>query len=348
MTFILALTAVMFLIFLVSYLKDPRKLINGLLFNIFLIFLMLSIVYLAFLTENKILMVLVGIFFIFIIFILLFGIYVLIIALLINSKIVLKHESKSPANLLTLFLALALIAHLIFSFTKPQLYFSEYLRPLLGAFTFIEIYFIFDIFNFLSISLLYKFRINKLNQDFIIVLGSGLIGDRVPPLLASRINRAIEFYRKQSRVNNPPKIIFSGGQGPDEKISEALAMQKYAIATGIPVEDTILEDKSKNTLQNMRFSKNIMDKLVENKKYNCVFVTNNFHVFRASLYARKVGLKAQGIGSKTALYYLPNAMIREYIAIVVMNKKRNLIVVSLILITCIAIYLLDFFITKIL
>lgn len=346
MTFILALTALIFLVFLISYLKDPRKLINGLLFNIFLSFLMLSIVYLAFLTENKFLMVLVGIFFIFIIFILLFGIYVLIIALLINAKIVLKHESKSKANLLTLFLALALIAHLIFSFTIPELYLTKPLKPLFGALTFIEIYFVFDIFNFLSISLLYKFRRNKLNQDFIIVLGSGLIGDRVPPLLASRINKAIEFYRNQSRVNNPPKIIFSGGQGSDEKISEALAMQKYAIDAGIPIEDTILENKSRNTLQNMKFSNNIMDKLMGNVKYNCVFVTNNFHVFRASLYARKVGLKAQGIGSKTALYYLPNAMIREYIAIVVMNKKRNLIIISLILIACLLIYLLNFFVTK--
>lgn len=346
MTFILILTAIAFLIFLVSYFIDPRKLINGLLFNIFLALLMLSIVYLAFSTENKFLMILVGIYFIFIIFIMLFGVYVLIIALLINSKIVLKRESKSPANLLTLFLALALIAHLIFSFTRPELYLSEPLKPLFGALTFIEIYFIFDIFNFLSISLLYKFRRNKLNQDFIIVLGSGLIGDRVPPLLASRINKAIEFYRKQSRINNPPKIIFSGGQGSDEKISEALAMQKYAIDAGIPIEDTILEDKSKNTLQNMKFSKNIMDKLMGSTKYNCVFVTNNFHVFRASLYAKKVGLRAQGIGSKTALYYLPNAMIREYIAIVVMNKKRNLIIISLILIACLLIYLLDFFVTK--
>lgn len=346
MTFILALTALIFLVFLLSYFKDPRKLVNGLLFNIFLIFLMISIIYLAFLTENKLLMILVGIFFIFIVLILLFGIYALIIALLINAKIVLKHESKSKANLLTLFLAIALIAHLILSFVEPQLYFSEYLRPLFSTFTFIEIYFIFDIFNFLSISFLYKFKKNKLNQDFIIVLGSGLIGDRVPPLLASRINKAIEFYKRQSRVNNPPKIIFSGGQGPDEKISEALAMQRYALDCGIPIEATLLEDKSKNTLQNMSFSKNIINKIIGNNKYNCVFVTNNFHVFRASLYAKKVGLKSQGIGSKTALYYLPNAMIREYIAIVVMNKKRNLIVITLILILCLIVYLLGFFVTK--
>lgn len=113
-----------------------------------------------------------------------------------------------------------------------------------------------------------------------------------------------------------------------------------------PIEDTILENKSRNTFQNMKFSKNIMDKLMGNVKYNCVFVTNNFHVFKASLYARKVDLKAQGIGSKIALYYLPNAMIRKYIAIVVMNKKRNLIIISLILIACLLIYLLNFFVTK--
>ncbi len=52
---------------------------------------------------------------------------------------------------------------------------------------------------------------------------------KVPPLLASRIHKAIDFYWKQAAVNTPPTIIFSGGQGPDEGLPEAEAMQKYAV-----------------------------------------------------------------------------------------------------------------------
>lgn len=174
--------------------------------------------------------------------------------------------------------------------------------------------------------------------------GSGLIRDKVPPLLASRIHKAIDFYWKQANVAHPPTIIFSGGQGPDENLSEAEAMQTYAIEKGIPPEHTLKKDRSVNTYQNMLFSKQMMDSL-KNGKYNSIFTTNNFHLLRASLFAKKSGLTSQGIGSKTALYYWPNAMIREYIAILVMNRKRHSIVVGTILVFSILLTVFSFIYT---
>jgi uncharacterized SAM-binding protein YcdF (DUF218 family) len=50
--------------------------------------------------------------------------------------------------------------------------------------------------------------------------------------------------------------------------------------------------------------------------YSCLLVTSNYHVLRAVILARSLGLNAQGIGSPTALYYLPAAFIREYIAVI--------------------------------
>ncbi|BFH64781.1 hypothetical protein PAJ34TS1_53730 [Paenibacillus azoreducens] len=121
-------------------------------------------------------------------------------------------------------------------------------------------------------------------------------------------------------------------------------MQKYAIEKGIPPEHTLKEDRSVNTYQNMLFSKQIMDSL-KNGKYNSIFTTNNFHLFRAGLYAKQTGLKSQGIGSKTAFYYWPNAMIREYIAILVMNRKRHIIVVGTILAFSIIITIISFLVS---
>ena len=54
-------------------------------------------------------------------------------------------------------------------------------------------------------------------------------------------------------------------------------------------------------------------------------------MFRAGVYAKIVGLNSQGIGSKTAFYYWPNAMIREYIAIFVMNRVHHSIVIAIIM-----------------
>lgn len=79
-----------------------------------------------------------------------------------------------------------------------------------------------------------------------------------------------------------------------------------------------MEDQSTTTLENMMFSKKIMDQMMS--QYRVIFVTNDYHVFRTGTYAKQVGLKADGVGCKTAFYYWPNAFIREYIAIILKYK----------------------------
>lgn len=264
-----------------------------------------------------------------ILFMLTFGLFALMIGMFLNAKILMRKEGRRFSNCLTLLLGIGLLIFILFSIIDPTRFLSPNLQPMFTGVSFIILYFFIHLSNFLTAYFLYQFNRPKYNQDFIIVLGSGLINDKVPPLLASRINKAIDFYRKQAAISSPPTIIFSGGQGPDENLPEAEAMQMYAVEKGIPIEHTIQENRSVNTYQNMLFSKQIMDSLKD--KYRSIFTTNNFHLFRAGLYARQAGLKSQGIGSKTAFYYWPNAMIREYIAIVVMGRQRHTKVVGAIL-----------------
>ncbi|WP_406715568.1 hypothetical protein QEU96_05925 [Trueperella pyogenes] len=60
------------------------------------------------------------------------------------------------------------------------------------------------------------------------------------------------------------------------------------------------------------------DSGLENPRF--LFVTNNYHVLRTSFYARKLGLLGEGLGAKTARYYIPTAFMREYVAILVKLK----------------------------
>lgn len=318
-----------FVLFLVVYLRDPRRTINGLLFNVFVCITGVSLIATAFLSGNAFLMVLAIIPMLLFIFMIAFGGYALAIVLLLNAKTLIQKEGRKFSNYLTLILGISIIAFLVISLVQPIRFLPEEFQILYSGIMLILFYFFLHLFSFLSAYFLYQFNRPRLNQDFIIVLGSGLIGDKVPPLLANRINKAIEFYHKQQAVTTPPTIIFSGGKGSDEQVSEAEAMQAYALDKGIPVQHTIQENRSVNTYENMMFSKNIMDSLKES--YNSIFITNNFHLFRAGMYARAAGLASEGIGAKTALYYWPNAMIREYIAVVVMNKKRHGAVVGVIL-----------------
>ncbi|WP_141543151.1 YdcF family protein [Bacillus cereus] len=315
---------ILFIIFLYSYLKDPRKIINGFLFNAFFCSSLLFCAIVSFESGNDILHFIVILPMLALILIIPFSIVALMFGLFLNAKILMQKEGKRFANSLSLIAALGILFFILFSFLSPASLFSLHLQPIFGGISIIILYFFIHLSNFLTAYFLYQFNRPKRNQDFIIVLGSGLINDKVPPLLASRIDKAIDFYWKQTAFTTPPIIIFSGGQGPDENLPEAEAMQKYAVRKGIPIEHTIQENRSVNTYQNMLFSKEIMDSLKPNGRYNSIFTTNNFHLFRAGIYARQAGLNSQGIGSKTAFYYWPNAMIREYVAIVVMGRKRHM------------------------
>ncbi|KRM24497.1 hypothetical protein FC90_GL000202 [Latilactobacillus graminis DSM 20719] len=249
--------------------------------------------------------------------------------LLWNAYVVWQKESHTLANMLTLFIGLAIIDSFFIPTITRLLHIPTDVNRFLG--TIISVFLLYlPIFFYLYLSSLFIYQFNRprYRQDYIIVLGSGLIdGERVSPLLASRIDRAIHFYRKQVSKHRPaPKLVFSGGQGPDEKLSEAVAMQQYAIIHGIPAAQTLTEEKSLNTLQNMQFSKALIMADSNKTAPKIIFATNNYHTFRAGLFAKQAGLKADGIGAKTSHYFLPNAIIREFIAILKMKHHQFILV----------------------
>ena len=77
--------------------------------------------------------------------------------------------------------------------------------------------------------------------------------------------------------------------------------------------------------------------------YHAIFASNNYHIFRAGMYADQAHVKADGIGSHTAFYYLPNAFLREYIAILFMHKKRHALAIGGIAIIIFLMTILEFF-----
>lgn len=250
--------------------------------------------------------------------------------LLFNGKVMRNKEGRKLANQLSLIigidiLVITVLSALLISYSS---YMNTYLIVGFTEIIVISAYLGFLFVSYLGYSYIYQKLSIKGDLNYIVVLGSGLIGDKVPPLLKSRLDKSIEVYKTQKEKGNNTKIIVSGGQGSDELISEASAMGKYLLSQNINESDIILEDKSSTTYENMRFSKLIMDK---GNEYTCAFVTNNYHVFRASIFARKARLKAHGIGSPTAFYFLPSALIREFIAILVIYKWLNIIALICIL-----------------
>ncbi|NLB61043.1 MAG: YdcF family protein [Clostridiales bacterium] len=148
------------------------------------------------------------------------------------------------------------------------------------------------------------------NADVIIVLGCGVKGERVTLTLANRLNSAIDYVNANPNTVN----IVSGGLGEGEHISEALAMKRYLVAHNIDEKKIYMEDKSTSTIENFKFSNEIINDLFPNGA-KIVFVTTNFHVYRAELVAKKVGIDAAGIGSESLWYITINNYLRECAAI---------------------------------
>lgn len=151
----------------------------------------------------------------------------------------------------------------------------------------------------------------------IVVLGSGLKnGEEVTPLLAGRVDKGIEAYQQ----NKGSKLVLSGGQGPDEKIPEGEAMKNYALSQGVPESAILVENQSINTKENLLFSEKIIKEDSKNIG-NLLVVTTSYHVLRALLLAKNLGIPCDGRGARTKLYFSINAFIREWIAYLVMWRK---------------------------
>ena len=144
--------------------------------------------------------------------------------------------------------------------------------------------------------------------DFIIVPGAQVRQDGPSVVLRYRLDRAIAYLEE-----NPETVcIVSGGQGYNEPWSEAEGMQRYLMEKGIEKGRIVTEDKSANTAQNLRNSKALLDP----KHHTAGIVTNNFHMFRATWIAGRLGYETvYAVPAGSSIPYLPNNLLREFMGI---------------------------------
>lgn len=242
-----------------------------------------------------------------------------------NGVKMVRKEGRRPANLLSLLAGLGIFG-VIALMAAAVITHSTSLGIVAGTLVMVLAYVSFLFLCFIGYAFLYgRMRIRR-DADYVVVLGSGLIGGRrVPPLLASRLDRGREVYETlaaRREVDRTPVLITSGGQGPDEELPESHAMADYLVERGFPADRVLREDRSRTTEENMLFSKGLMER--DRPGSECVIVTNNFHAFRAALMARKAGVNGQVVGSPTAAYFWPSATIREFAAVFLEYRVVNL------------------------
>jgi uncharacterized SAM-binding protein YcdF (DUF218 family) len=148
------------------------------------------------------------------------------------------------------------------------------------------------------------------DEDAIVVLGAGLNGKEPGTALKGRLDAALEY-----RKNNPDVMfVVSGGQGPQEDTTEADAMAIYLIERGVYPKYIIFEEESTSTRENFQFSKQKLDTFFQ-KEYKVAYVTNEYHIYRAGIYAKQAGFEnASHLHSNTRIGGLLSSCLRECLA----------------------------------
>lgn len=313
-------------LFIYSFIKEPRQFRNAL-------FLFAALAWSSVLLVLRFNNVILGLI---LIALVLLTPFLTIIFLLINTVVVVKNNGFSLTSMLPFLMA----GFLILLIASPSI--VNYLDPnthrivvfLLGLFVLEGLWFSFTFVALLFYSWIYRILPRCRTYDYIIIHGAGLNGSRPTPLLAGRIDKALELWNKQHQHG---KFVVSGGQGADEIVSEAQAMRDYLLEKDVPLDAILMEDKSTTTWENIKYSIGVINNdrtaaasaisvdanssrgsyaaSTISADFTTAVVTSDFHVFRCAEYAHNLGLKADGIGSHTKGWYWPTAFIREFIAI---------------------------------
>ena len=145
--------------------------------------------------------------------------------------------------------------------------------------------------------------------DCIIILGCKVDGSIPSPFLVSRIEEGYRLYSQ----GQAKYIIASGGQGANEDVSEAEAIKRYLLDKGVKESSILLEDKSTSTWTNLSNSKEMMK---QKKLTNAIIVSNKFHLNRASLITKKIGIEASYSGVYNSKHKLDEfgSFLREILA----------------------------------
>lgn len=165
------------------------------------------------------------------------------------------------------------------------------------------------VLTFVLILIFSEYTNNETSEvDYLIILGAQMRDDGPSVVLKYRLDRAVKYLEEYPKA----KAIVSGERGKNEPCTEAEGMARYLISNGIDDSRIFLEDRSKNTNENFKYSVNMIP---GNAKVGVL--TNNFHMKRALYLAGRHGIdNPVAIVAYSTPFYAPNNILREVLALI--------------------------------
>lgn len=135
-------------------------------------------------------------------------------------------------------------------------------------------------------------------------------------LLQDRLDKALDYLEEHPDMT----VVVSGGQGPDEHITEAQAMYDYLVVHGVNGEQILLEEESHNTVQNLKYTRELLESEGYDLTADIVVVSNGFHLTRVQMLWERVWGSGDNLSTLAApSSHMPSRLkmyIREPIALV--------------------------------
>ncbi len=259
----------------------------------------------------------------------LLGAFSLVLA--VSNLVLIRHEGFRASNMLGIAVAAVIVGGAAFGIWMSYSLLTFPLRNMLlnvyaGIFVYLECLLAATVIHALSAGR----HEPAYDRDYVLVLGCRIRPDgTLYPLIRARVDRAIAFVRAQETAAGKRAVLVpSGGQGADEPESEAAAMARYMREQGVPDEQILAEDRSQTTLENLRFSR----KLIEERTPGAAvaFSTSSYHVYRGGILAAGSGWNIDGMGSRTVWYFWPNAFLREFIGLLASTALQQISAIALI------------------
>jgi uncharacterized SAM-binding protein YcdF (DUF218 family) len=141
----------------------------------------------------------------------------------------------------------------------------------------------------------YSFRTSDEPADAAIVLGAAVARNVPTPVFRERLLHAVTL-QKQGKVKY---LIFTGGIGGGDRISEASAGRNLALHEGIPDSALLLENHSRTTVENLRYAQLILG---QKRLKRVLIVSDPFHMRRAMTIANDLGIDAKPSPTETTRY----------------------------------------------
>lgn len=130
--------------------------------------------------------------------------------------------------------------------------------------------------------------------DAVLVLGAAQYNGRPSPVLQARLDHGIALYKRGlARM-----MVFTGGVGVGDTMSEAEVSRRYAISKGVPAAAILVERRGVTSAESVSSAATLM---TDSGLRTALIVSDSYHMLRVELLARRAGIRPYRAPAKTPI-----------------------------------------------